>query len=157
VWRGGTAAVLAKAAGEHTTVFLCDTFQGVVKAGELDAIYKGGEHSDTSEDIVISLFDKLNINNYQIIKGIFPDQHAEKLTDKQFKLCHIDVDVYQSAKDIFNWVWPRLVAGGLVVFDDYGFAACEGITTLVNELSDSVENSIFVYNINGHGIMIKTK
>ena len=25
-----------------------------------------------------------------------------------FRLCHIDVDVYQSAKDVFDWVWPRL-------------------------------------------------
>ena len=32
-------------------------------------------------------------------------------------LCHIDVDVYQSARDTVEWVEPRLTSGGAIVFD----------------------------------------
>ncbi|MBK8496723.1 MAG: class I SAM-dependent methyltransferase [Chitinophagaceae bacterium] len=156
VWRGGTAALLAKANRDNSPVYLCDTFEGVAKAGEKDNQYKGGEHADTSVDMVQQLMLQLEVTDYHIFKGIFPDVNAELLQDKTFKICHIDVDVYESAKDIFNWVWERMIVGGVVVFDDYGFAACAGITQLVNELAAAIPNAFFVHNINGHGLLIKT-
>ena len=156
VWRGGTAALLAKANNNNSPVYLCDTFEGVAKAGEKDNQYKGGEHADTSLETVEKLMNQLDISGYHILKGIFPDVNADKVENKKFKICHIDVDVYDSAKDIFNWVWQRMIVGGVVVFDDYGFAACAGITQLVNELADSTPDAFFVHNINGHGLLIKT-
>lgn len=156
VWRGGTATLLAKANNNNTTIFLCDTFEGVAKAGEKDNQYKGGEHADTSIEIVERLLAGQDINNYQILQGIFPDNNAEKIAGETFKICHIDVDVYESAKDIFNWVWSKMIVGGVVVFDDYGFAACAGITQLVNELAANYSNAFFVHNINGHALFIKT-
>ena len=156
VWRGGTAALLAKANNNNSPVYLCDTFEGVAKAGEKDNQYKGGEHADTSIETVEKLMKQLDISGYHILKGIFPDVNADQVADQKFKICHIDVDVYDSAKDIFNWVWQRMIVGGVVVFDDYGFAACAGITQLVNELADSTPDAFFVHNINGHGLLIKT-
>lgn len=156
VWRGGTAALLAMANDNNGRVYLCDTFEGVAKAGEKDNRYTGGEHADTSIETVETLFNHQGISGYQILKGIFPDTNAELLESQQFKICHIDVDVYESAKDIFNWVWPRMIIGGVVVFDDYGFAACAGITQLVNELAAAVPDAFFVHNLNGHGLLIKT-
>ena len=135
---------------------MCDTFEGVAKAGEKDNQYKGGEHADTSIEIVEKLMQQQGISDYHILKGIFPDVNAELVESQKFKICHIDVDVYESAKDIFNWVWPRMIAGGVVVFDDYGFAACAGITRLVNELAAITPDAFFVHNINGHGLLIKT-
>ncbi|MBK7122395.1 MAG: class I SAM-dependent methyltransferase [Chitinophagaceae bacterium] len=113
VWRGGTAALLAKANRDNSPVYLCDTFEGVAKAGEKDNQYKGGEHADTSVDMVQQLMQQLEVTDYHILKGIFPDVNAELLQDKTFKICHIDVDVYESAKDIFNWVWERMIVGAL--------------------------------------------
>lgn len=156
VWRGGTAALLAKANSGNSTVYLCDTFEGVAKAGENDNQYKGGEHADTSVETVEKLMSQLDISGYHILKGIFPDDNADQVAHNKFKICHIDVDVYNSAKDIFNWVWERMIVGGVVVFDDFGFAACAGITQLVNELADTIPNVFFVHNINGHGLLIKT-
>jgi hypothetical protein len=47
VWRGGTGAILAKrAAGSGKPVYLCDTFEGVVKVTAQDSSYHGGEHAD---------------------------------------------------------------------------------------------------------------
>lgn len=46
VWKGGTGSILAKATELYSdgTVYLADTFKGVVKATDKDSIYKGGEH-----------------------------------------------------------------------------------------------------------------
>ena len=158
VWQGGTGCLLAKSSElfSQGNVFLADTFKGVVKATNEDTIYKGGEHADSSVEIVNSLIDKLNITNTKVLKGVFPDEisfESLNVKDVSLKLCHIDVDTYSSAKDIFNYVWPFIIKGGAVIFDDYGFWGCEGVTKLVNEIKQN--DTVFIYNLNGHGILIK--
>ena len=71
-------------------------------------------------------------------------------------LLHVDVDVYQSAKDIVEWALPRLPEGAKIVFDDYGFYEDAGVTRLVDELRRSLDGFVFVYNLNGHGIFIRS-
>ena len=155
VWKGGTGSLIASAsqAGAGSNVFLCDTFEGVVKAGDKDTRYKGGEHSDTNEGIVNNLLESLQIKSATILKGIFPDDFKEQMANKTFKFCHIDVDAYLSAKDVFEFIWPRLIVGGVVVFDDCGFHGCDGVTKLFNEIQ--APNGFKVYNLNGHGIISK--
>jgi O-methyltransferase len=159
VWRGGTGALMAKRAQLATAqglVYLCDTFEGVVKAGSDDAFYKGGEHSDTTQRIVEGLVQSLNLNNVRILKGIFPDDTAHLVdSGARFRLCHIDVDVYSSARDVMTWVWERMVPGGMVVYDDYGFSACKGITKYVNEQASEADRLV-LHNLNGHAIVIRT-
>jgi len=155
VWRGGTGAILCKAsASTKTKVYLADTFTGVVKATNEDTVYRGGEHSDTSDSIVVDLLSKISADSYQILKGIFPDDFPTLTIDK-IKLCHIDVDTYQSAKDVFNYAWPRIEIGGIVIFDDYGFWTCEGVTKYFNSLE--LHDGQKIHNLNGHGIIIKYK
>lgn len=158
VWRGGTGALMACASaqsGSSAPVYLCDTFQGVVKAGSHDTAYRGGEHSDTSIPIVESLMKALGLTNYRILEGIFPEATAHLIPDtERFRLCHIDVDVFESAKDIGEWVWPRLLPGGVIVYDDYGFEVCPGITKLVNSQKGLPDRVVF-HNLNGHATVVK--
>ena len=73
----------------------------------------------------------LGLKNYRILEGIFPDQTAHQIpADERFRLCHIDVDVYDSAKDVVNWIWDRMVPGGLIIYDDYGFECVRGSRNL---------------------------
>jgi O-methyltransferase len=159
VWRGGTGALMAKRAqlaAAKDPVYLCDTFEGVVKAGSHDTFYKGGEHADTDQHMVEDLMRALDLKNARILKGVFPDETGH-LVDPgaRFRLCHIDVDVYSSARDVMHWIWDRMVPGGIVVYDDYGFSTCEGITRYVNEQLDETDRLV-LHNLNGHAIVIKT-
>ena len=157
-WRGGTGGLLgrrAKELGFDATVYLCDTFEGVVKTGSPDAAYDGGEHADTSVPVVEELIAKLDVSNIEILTGIFPEDTAHEVAEKKFRLCHIDVDVYQSGKDVLQWVWSRLPIGGIVVFDDFGFASTTGITQLVHE-EEKRPGLVCVQNINGHAVFVKT-
>jgi O-methyltransferase len=157
VWRGGTGAILARALERtkpQATIYLCDTFRGVVKANSYDAVYRGGEHADTSLEHVDCLLRSLSIQNAALLEGSFPEDTGERIPAGPVALCHIDVDVYQSARDTVEWVEPRLAKGGAIVFDDYGFPACAGVTRLVHELkSTGLWTSI--YNLNGHAILFK--
>ena len=158
VWRGGTGALIARQAhdcGITEKVYLCDTFTGVVKAGEKDSYYSGGEHSDTSQELVENLvFKTMGLDNVRILKGIFPDDTGHEVEEQTFRFCHIDVDSYQSAHDIIEWIWERMASGGIIVYDDYGFFGCDGITRHVDEQM-SAPDRIILHNLNGHAIIIK--
>jgi O-methyltransferase len=157
VWRGGSGALMASRVAElgiEADVFLCDTWEGIVKTGPTDIYYHDGKHDDTSKEIVEQLVRRMNLGNVQLLQGIFPDDTADQVSDRSFRLAHIDVDVYQSAKDVFDWAWPRLSAGGVAVFDDYGFPATPGVTQLVNE-QRGLEDRLVLHNLNGHGVIIK--
>ncbi len=158
VWRGGTGALIAhraRALDGRRKVYLCDTFSGVVKVSAQDSTYRGGEHADTSEAHVRELLSQLEIDNAVILSGIFPDAHMEAVRDKTFCFVHIDVDVYQSAKEVFEFVWPRVPIGGVVVFDDYGFDTCDGIPKLVAEYRFQ-PGKLVIHNLNGHALIGKT-
>ncbi len=105
--------------------------------------------------MVLDLISTLNLTGVRVLKGVFPEETGGVLADSLFRLCHIDVDVYQSAKDILEWIWPRMIPGASIVFDDYGFRGCEGITSLVNEERKRAGRMV-VYNLNGHAIIFKT-
>jgi O-methyltransferase len=158
VWRGGTGALIAEKArlcSVQGEVFLCDTFSGVVKAGNKDPHYSGGEHADTEiarvEDL---LFGRMKLRNVKVLQGVFPDDTGHLVSDLSFRMCHVDVDVYQSAKDVVEWVWPRLETGGVIVFDDYGFDTCSGLRRYVDELLREKHNLGF-YNLSGQAFVLK--
>ena len=155
VWRGGTGAILAQAVRDipGKKIFLADTFSGVVKAGAKDNRYVGGEHSDTSITIVEELLTSLSLSNTQILHGVFPEESHTRISGK-ISMLHCDVDVYQSSRDIVEWCLPRLSLGAILVFDDFGFAGCEGVTKYCEEFRE-VKGFCFLHNLNGHAIFIK--
>jgi len=157
VWRGGSGAIIAKSAGLAgigDPVYLCDTFRGVPKAGERDPVYRGGEHADTSRSIVENLLSRLGVDNATIVPGVFPEESARDVPATRFRLAHVDVDTYQSAKDCVEYLWPKLSAGGVVVFDDYGFEGLRGVREYADELRGRPDR-LFVHNLNGHGLLVK--
>lgn len=157
-WRGGTGALLASRAaglGLGAEIVLCDTFTGVVKTGAQDQGYRGGEHADTALPVVQELLRRLGLANVRVLQGIFPEDTGGSVADRTFRLCHIDVDAYRSAKDVLDWVWPRLATGGVVVFDDFGFASTAGIALLVHE-QERRTDLVCVQNLNGHAVIVKT-
>jgi O-methyltransferase len=157
VWRGGTGVVMAARAaglGIEDPVYLCDTWRGVVKTGPVDTYYDDGKHEDASPEMVERLAAQLGLRNVQLLPGVFPDETGDRIAARRFRMCHCDVDVYRSARDVLEWVWPRLSPGGVVAFDDYGFPACPGVTKLVDE-QRMRDDRLVVHNLNGHGLVVK--
>lgn len=158
VWRGGSGALIGKIANEFSpdaNIYLCDTYEGVVMAGEEDNKYKGGEHADTSKETVEDLATNMNLKNVNVLKGIFPDDTGSPLEGNKFCFCHIDVDVYQGTKVITEWIWDRLVVGGVIVIDDHGSSGTQGVTRFV-ESQRGMKDRMVIHNLNGHGILVKT-
>lgn len=158
VWRGGTASIIASAArksGSREPIYLCENFRGVVKPSEKDTHYRGGEHADSSLDKIHHFLGPVfGIDGYQVLDGIFPEETGKGLEGERFKFAHIDVDTYQSAKDAFEFIFPRTVSGGCIVFDDYGFSRCDGVTKLVDGFFGR-KDLFLIHNLNGHAVLLK--
>lgn len=153
-WRGGTAAIFTTML-PHKNIYLADTFQGVVKSSEWEH-YNDRAHDDTSVDLVLDFLNKkMLVSNFTILKGIFPEETGRQVKKKKLAFVYLDVDVYLSTKDAFNYVWDNIVVGGIVAFDDYGMiSACEGISRFVDEVKDDCDK-IFIQNLNGQAYIIK--
>jgi hypothetical protein len=48
-------------------------------------------------------------------------------------LLHVDCDLYAPTRTALEHLWPRVVKGGVVIFDDYGIRPWEGESTAVDE------------------------
>ena len=93
--------------------YLCDTWEGVVKTGAIDTYYRDGKHDDASKaDRPGRSSTGWASTDVECLQGIFPDDTGDRSPTTRFRLCHIDVDVYQSASDVLDWVWPRLSPTG---------------------------------------------
>ena len=152
-WRGGTAGLFTKLLPEKT-VFLADTFMGVVKSSKWEH-YKDNAHSDTSEELVVNFLNQLGVSNYKILQGIFPEETGGRVKAEKFAFVHLDVDVYNSAKDAFNYVWDNVSKGGIVTFDDYGWiSACAGVKKFIDEIKND-KDKIVLQNLNGQACIVK--
>ena len=89
-----------------------------------------GDFSDTSSEEVPSLVGQEDWILYH--KGLIPDTF-NGLENAGIALSHIDVDIYASVLDCCQFLYPRTVPGGFIIFDDYGFPSCPGARAAVDE------------------------
>lgn len=111
VYKGGSARVLHDlAAAQARRLHLFDTFCGIPMQGPLD-YHKVGDFSDTSVERVREICPQAEIH-----VGVFPQTMVEI---GPIAFVHADADQYQSTVDICGTLGPRMVPGGLMLFDDY--------------------------------------
>lgn len=152
IYRGGSSLLLLHALKYFQvegTLYSCDTFQGLVKASSDKDIWKTGQMAHTEEDEV-----RERLQGATILKGTFPEDTGHSVYTNKFRLAHIDVDTYQSAKDIWKWLWPRLVPGGVVIFDDCEISDTPGITELISEL-EATPKTFWLRNHMGQAVCVK--
>ena len=157
-WKGGTGIVIAdgaRRAGIESSIYLCDTFKGTVKGSEIDKGYEiDGQFSGVTKKEVEDIIDKFELENVKVLEGVFPEETGFMIEDKVFRFVHIDVDTYQSVKDCYDWIWPRLEVGGVLVYDDYGYLVVGGIKKHVNQVRYGSDRRS-IYNLNEHAVIIK--
>jgi O-methyltransferase len=125
VYKGSTAFLIARVIKEHPTkkhnLHLFDTFTGMPDTAikERDSHSKGDAGDTSLEDV------KEFLKEFTFIEfhpGFIPDTFKE-IVNRRFCFVHIDVDIYQSTIDCYRFFYDRMVRGGILLCDDYGFPA----------------------------------
>lgn len=129
VYRGGTAAMMAPlVASAGRTFRLFDTFAGMPSTDHAVDVHRAGDFADTSLEAVRSVVNAPAIYH----AGFMPDTFRG-LEGSTIAFAHVDVDIKQSVLDCCMFIFPRLVPGGVMVFDDYGYPTCPGARAAVDE------------------------
>jgi O-methyltransferase len=97
--------------------------------------YHGAKQfSETSLERVLQVVQSANLQippNIDFRKGLIPETF-QGLENDRIAFCHVDLDIYRSISDCCEFVYPRLLTGGYMVFDDYGFPSCPGAREAVD-------------------------
>jgi len=148
VAHGRTSALIAEqlvARPGGRRFWMYDSFQGLPKPHEKDvlihdifnkgtmAAYEGEismpeQYVRSELESVTSNFDRLSI-----IKGWITPELLARNSPETVAFAFLDMDFYQSTKDVLQFLIGRMPAGGRIVVDDYGVFS-EGVLTAVQEI-----------------------
>lgn len=132
--------------------YLFDTFCG------LDAQFSTKDEYGRWEGIYPDCY-KFVVNSFKkypnvvIVKGIVPISLTQVKIDKVAYLS-IDMNAALPELEALKYFWPKLVAGAIVVLDDYGWPTCENQKAMADEFAASVGAKVLSMP-NGQGIIIK--
>jgi len=174
VWRGGNAILAAgifSLLNSDKNVWLYDTFMGFVdadiKSGEFDELesareertqelYYNTKHCGNSLEDVMSYFKDYNLlsDNIRFVKGDVLKTLEFNDTPTQIAVLRLDTDLYDSTLKELEIMYPKLVKGGILMIDDYGYHI--GAKKAVDNFFASQGIKPFLYPIDNTGrIMVK--
>lgn len=105
-----------------------DSFEGFPEPSEEDKSPRNPQRGEWNQSTVAwieaLLIERGQIDpafikgNVKLIEGFFKDSVQQYDGDKVAFL-HLDVDLYHSYKVTLEYFWPKVVTGGVVLFDEY--------------------------------------
>lgn len=144
VWKGGSSAMMAAACrdtGVARDFWLYDSFEGLPPPTERDNEFERHFYFEGmnkgSIQAVQRIFRKLDLplERVRFVKGWFADTIPAAEVG-QIALLHIDADWYDSVDLVLNRLYERVVPGGYVVLDDYGY--WEGCDRATHDFLDRI-------------------
>lgn len=141
-YRCGTTILMASHLANQISkrkIFACDTFGGF-NYDELEGERRRGltkaanrDFTDNSYDYVFRKIHRLGHDkDIVLVRGYFQDT-LERMKANRFCIALIDCDLSQSVLYSADKVFPLLVGGGIMLFDDYYEKGFKGVKKVVDE------------------------
>jgi predicted O-methyltransferase YrrM len=134
---GAHAAAMSLASNGNRKVYCFDSFEGIPNYTQTDKEFwqawgeRNGNPRKSSGVTVVPLeICKENISrfcslaNFEFVKGWYKDT-LPNLTNESFALLRLDCDLFESYKDCFEHLYPRLNKGGILIMDDWHLSGCK--------------------------------
>ena len=145
VFRGGSARLIALTNQRKRPIHLFDTFSGLpeVTAG-IDNLEK---HQFAAGLTEVKSFLSDVMDRIQFHVGFFPESANDLPADLRFSFVNLDMDTYASTRNGFEFFYPRLQPGGVILCHDYFAASCPGVKKAVDEfMTDKPERVIGLWH-----------
>lgn len=126
VYLGWSASVMINAADDKRRIYLCDSYQGFPEFTKEDVFphtlnLKGPAKLATMQKVIEFLKGiRISIDKVIFVRGFFNEtlqDLAENIED--IAVLHIDVDLYNSTKQVFDHLLSKVIRGGYIVLHDY--------------------------------------
>jgi hypothetical protein len=172
VWRGGSMQAVARTldtVDDHSReLYLFDTFEGMSEPSEHDKRHDGRtaaqllDASDRSAAVwaeasledVREGFAQVPYPTERIhyVQGPVEETVPGKAPE-QIALLRLDTDWYESTKHELDHLYPRLVSGGVLILDDYGY--WKGARKATDEWLERTGERLLLTRINTGRIAVK--
>jgi O-methyltransferase len=170
VWRGGSsrlaAATLMALGSSHRTLHLFDTFEGMPAPSAADVQHSTGE---PAANILDRSEREADVNNewaYAPLSGVqatlaetaYPrvefvqgrvEDTLPAAAPREIAVLRLDTDWYESTRHELEHLYPRLVDGGVLIIDDYGY--WQGARKAVDEYFGTTGEPILLNRIDDTG------
>lgn len=113
--------------------FLFDTFSGLVPELSSDREMKvtNGFYEDCHAEVMRRFAPYPNV---VIVKGVIPDSLSQ-MPEGDVAFIHLDLNAARPTRSAIEFFWPRLVPGGVVLLDDYGWVDNEEQKATLDEFA----------------------
>jgi len=146
-------------AGYH----IFDSFQGLGQPTAEDVIanHEYGAVGETSQPV--GAFQgsieavKATLRDFPLIEyhpGWIPESFAG-VAERNYKFVHLDLDLYAPIKGALEYFYPRMIRGGVIVIDEYGFPRWPGARKAADEFCEENDLSGPISLTTGNGVLIK--
>jgi O-methyltransferase len=165
-WRGGLAALMLYNAKrtEDKRLYVYDTFEGMPEPGENDCgtskrMYEEnkGDWCRAGLDIVKSVLREVDASYSDLcylIKGKVEDT-LDLMAPQTIALARLDTDWYESTKKELEVLYPRVVANGFVLIDDY--SDWNGCRQAVDEYLATIDKTTYRLELADGSLVIQKK
>ncbi|MCC6657999.1 MAG: class I SAM-dependent methyltransferase [Rhodocyclaceae bacterium] len=135
-----------------------DSFEGLSSPGPEDRPRTSAAFHWAAGDLSVPIEETLRklgrFGNIRYHRGWIPQRFGEVAT-RRFSFVHVDVDLYQPTKDSLAFFYPRLVPGGILLCDDYGYHTCPGARRAFDEFAATTPERAVVHLPTGQGFLVK--
>jgi O-methyltransferase len=141
----------------NKTIYLMDTFEGLVPGLVTEQELKAGIDKYMDKYKIKGLYEQVKETfrefNAVVIKGMIPETLP---LCKAEKICYLSIDMNCVAPEIaaIEHFWDKMVPGGVIILDDYGFPAHILQKNAFDEFANRKKISILSLPT-GQGIIIK--
>jgi O-methyltransferase len=173
VWRGGSMQAAARtllASGDSSRdLYLFDTYEGMPPPTDEDLRYDGkpaeellaSAERETSKVWAVATLDDVQEGFAQVgypaervhfVKGLVEDTIPDSAPER-IAILRLDTDWYESTRHELEHLYPRLVPGGVLLLDDYGY--WEGARQAVDEFLEQTGERLLLTRMASGRIAVK--
>ena len=137
VFRGGTALLAARTIVEERgddrpALDLFDSFQGMAPDISSEESCPSRLRANLTPCPGATLVGQL-LRSLRFHVRLHPRDVSAGSDNQQIAWAHVELDIYTSIRDAIAYLYPRLVPGGFLIFDDYGSPSCPGARRAIDE------------------------
>ena len=137
---------------KNKKLYLYDTFEGIPDAYNLEGHSNEGFLKD--KDVYELVKNKFSsYNNVEVVQGILPESFTIKCPEK-ISLLHVDLNSSKSEIAVLEHLYDRVVPGGFIVFDDFGWITYKQQTLAELEFMKA-RGQMILEMPTGQGVVIK--
>ncbi len=135
--------------------YLYDTFAGLPEKTSTEEERRNWDYTQFDPEVVYSAVQKKfsTYNNVNIVRGIVPDTF-EVAAPEKIAFLHIDMNSVQAEMLALEYLFDKVVPGGMIVLDDFGWSC--NVNQMKAELEFMNKRGYAVLEMpTGQGVVIK--